>query len=199
MTDPLTSNPFSFDFLSLEEALRKHYYSWEGAKQFEGTAGRLARAYEDFCWSTERIQAEVDKALSAEFVYNFDEMLVEGPIDAWTLCPHHLLPCHFEVYIGYIPTSHVLGLSKLARIAVALAKRPVMQEMYTQEIAAAISTLNPQGVGVFVLGQHGCMQARGIKQRAGAATAVLKGTIKDRPDARQEFYTHIERLKQEAR
>lgn len=178
-------------FNTLETDLRKKYYGWAGAEQFKGTGDRLRRAFDEFCWPSSRIEEEIQKALKSEFDFDIDEMLVEGPIDVWTLCPHHLLPCHFTVYIGYIPTGQVLGLSKFARVAVALGKRPVIQEMYTKELADIINTsLKPKGVGVRVIGQHGCMQSRGIKQQASVTTAVLYGVMKDRPEARAEFLNY---------
>lgn len=179
-------------YLVIENYLKKLYYGWEGRGQFDGTGARLVRSLHEFCWTSEAIETEVQKALKAEFDYNVDEMLVEGPIDVWTLCPHHLLPCRFTTYIGYIPTGQVLGLSKFARIAIALGKRPVIQEMYTKELADIINNaLKPKGTGVFVAGQHGCMQSRGIKQQANVTTAVLHGSIKDRPEARAEFYSLV--------
>jgi GTP cyclohydrolase I len=177
-------------FSTIEKNLRRKYYGWEGAKQFDGTGDRLRRAFDEFCWTSKAIDAEITKALQSEFVYNdFDEMLVEGPIETWTLCPHHLLPCKFTVYVGYIPSQKVLGLSKFARIAVALSKRPVMQEMYTKELAEIINVnLAPVGVGVFVIGKHGCMTSRGIKQDASVTTSVLLGAMRFDERARTEFF-----------
>ena len=179
-------------YKSLENHLKRKYYGWEGRSQFDGTGDRLVRAFAEFCWTQDKIQKEVDKALKAEFDYDADEMLVEGPIDIWTLCPHHLIPCHFEVYVGYIPQGLVLGLSKFARIADALSRRPIIQEMYVKELADTIEKgLKPIGAGVHVIGQHGCMQARGIRQRANVTNSALRGAIKDRPEARAEFYALV--------
>ncbi len=199
VTIPYISLKGDDDLDSLEEAyevienfLKKRYYGWEGRGQFDGTAERLVRSLHEFCWTPQAIKEEVDKAFKSEFDYAVDEMLVEGPIDVWTLCPHHLLPCRLIVYIGYIPSGQVLGLSKFARVAVALGKRPVIQEMYTRELADAIDTcLKPKGVGVFVVGQHACMQARGIKQQANVTTAVLLGAIRDKLETRAEFYSLV--------
>lgn len=173
-------------FQELEKKLRRRYYGWNGAKQFEGTSSRLLRAFDEFCWTNDHIQKELDNFTT--FVDNFDEMLVEGPIEVYTLCPHHLLPCSFTVYVGYVPDELIPGLSKIARAAITLGKRPVIQEMYSRELAQVVEDkLKPKGVGVFVIGQHGCMQARGIQQHANVTTSVLKGVIKDRPEARAEF------------
>lgn len=179
-------------FLELEHRLRKKYYGWEGAKQFEGTGDRLTRAFEEMYWDNAHIEEEVNKHFRAAFVDSFDEMLVIGPMSVWTLCPHHLLPCSFQVYVGYIPESIVLGLSKFSRIASTLGKRPVMQEMYTRELADLIQDrLKPQGVGVFVAGEHGCMRCRGVQQQAKAYTAALRGVMLHKSEARAEFYSII--------
>lgn len=175
-------------FKELEQKLRRKYYGWPGAKQFEGTGGRLTRAFEEFAWTNERIRKELDSYFSTAFVDSYDEMLVEGPIEVWTLCPHHLLPCRFTVYVAYVPNELILGLSKFARIAIVLGRRPVIQEMYSRELVEVIdNNLNPKGVGVFVIGNHGCMEARGVQQHANVTTSVLRGVIRDKPEARNEF------------
>jgi GTP cyclohydrolase I len=179
-------------FGTLETRLRKKYYGWAGSKQFEGTAGRISRALDEFCWTNDRINKELDKHFSAVFEDRYDEMLVVGPVSVWTLCPHHLLPCKFEVHIGYIPNELVLGLSKLARIAYTLAKRPVIQEMYTREVADVIQQrLKPQGVGVYVHGYHDCMRSRGVQQEAGATTSALTGAMLYNPGSRAEFFSIV--------
>lgn len=180
-------------FDGMERELRKLYYGWEGAEQFIGTASRVRRmTYKEFCWPSDKINAELEKCFKAIFMDDYSEMLVKGPIEVWTLCPHHLMPCKFKVYVGYVPNERVLGLSKFSRVAVILGRRPVMQEMYSKELAEVILTnLKPRGVGVFVIGEHGCMKARGVQQDANVTTSVLKGVIYDRPEVRAEFYSIV--------
>ena len=175
-------------FKQIETSLRKRYYGWDGAKQFEGTGGRLLRMLDEFCWTSKQIKEELDKCFKAAYVDSYDELLVKGPITVWTLCPHHLLPCQFKVFIGYVPHEMVLGLSKFSRVADILSRRPVIQEMYSREVADLImEKLKPQGVGVFVVGQHGCMRARGVRQEASVTTSVLIGVLRDKLEVRQEF------------
>lgn len=155
--------------------------------QFKGTAERLARMYTEFCWSPEEIESEIKKSFRI-FDNKFDEMLVVKDIRIWTLCPHHLLPCEFRVYIGYIPNGKVLGLSKFTRIADALARRPVMQEQYTTELADLLmDRLKPRGVGITIYGEHGCMTARGVKQHAEVVTSVVKGNFLSTGSIKAEF------------
>ncbi len=179
-----------FDALVIE--LRKRYYGWEGAKQFEGTADRLKRAFVEFCWTEEAIKGAVEDCFKAAYVDSYSEMLVSGPTSVWTLCPHHLLPCHFSVYIGYVPNERILGLSKFSRIATAIGHRPIIQEMYSRELAKVVwDGLRPKGVGVFVIGEHGCMRARGIMQDVNVSTSVLMGVMLDRPEVRAEFLSVV--------
>ena len=144
--------------------------------------------FQELCWTQEQIDYELDKAFEKTFEHPYDEMLVVRPIDVWTLCPHHLLPCHFRVTIGYIPDGRVLGLSKFARIADTLARRPTMQEEYSTELADLfMERLEPKGVAVSVWGEHGCMTARGIKQHSEVVTSVLRGVFERQPETRAEF------------
>ncbi len=186
------SKDVSATFNDLEAWLKQRYYGWDGRNQFTGTGERLVRAYQEFCWPNEKIDSELERHLSTAFVDKYDEMLVAGPVRVWTLCPHHLLPCKFTVHVGYIPDDLVLGLSKLARVAETLAHRPVIQEMYTREVAKVIQNkLNPKGVGVYVVGEHDCMRSRGIKQEACVSTSFLTGAMFHNPASRAEFLTLV--------
>ena len=92
-------------------------------------------------------------------------MLVTKPIEVWTICPHHLLPCILKVTIGYVPDGSVLGLSKFSRIAEIMGKRPILQEEYSRELANFLEErLEPKGVAIYIVGKHNCMIARGVKQ-----------------------------------
>lgn len=164
------------------------YPSWDGIKQFKGTSNRLVRMYGDFCWPQDKIEEELNRQFRI-FDNGYDEMLVVKDIHVWTLCPHHLLPCEFKVFIGYIPTGKVLGLSKFARIAEILAKRPIMQEQYSTELAELLmEKLKPKGVAVFVIGQHGCMTARGVRQHSDVVTSVVRGDFLKEGPTREEFF-----------
>jgi len=179
-------------FTGVEEHFRELYSGWDGAEQFEGSGERLRRLVDEMCWPREKIMEEVNKCLKAVFKDPYDEMLVTKPIDVWTFCPHHILPCNFKVHIGYIPQGGVLGLSKFARIAVALGRCPIMQEQYSRELADILeSRLSPEGLGVYVVGRHGCIGCRGVNQSLDISTAVLRGSFKTDQKVRDEFYWHI--------
>ena len=173
----------------IEKELTMRYADWDGKAQFEGTGDRLRRMVDELCWSFQKIDKELRGCFKAVFPDKYDEMLVSGPTSVWTLCPHHLVPCNFKVHIGYIPNGKVLGLSKFSRIAIYLGKRPIMQEQYSQDVANAIMEhLKPKGVGVYVIGHHGCIGCRGVTQEVNVSTSILLGEFRSQPEVREEFY-----------
>ena len=179
-------------FQELENFFSAKYKGWDGAQQFEGTGERLRRLVEELCWAPTKVKEELEKCFKAVFPDGYDEMLVSGPTEVWILCPHHLLPCHLSVFIGYIPKGKVLGLSKFSRESTILGKRPIMQEQYSRELAEAVwEGLKPEGVGVHIIGRHGCMLVRGIKQGVDISTSILKGSFKEDPKVREEFYDNV--------
>ena len=150
------------------------YPNWEGTRQFQDTPRRLREMYEGFCWSQEKIDKELDKQTRL-FEDSLKEEMNVGGIEVVSLCPHHLLPCKFTVDISYEPQGQVLGLSKFARIAVILGKRPVMQETYTRELAECLFTrIDPKSVEVVVKGVHGCMTFRGALQANAEVTTKVR-------------------------
>jgi len=183
-----TDNPLLDASVLLVDWLRERYEGWEGVKQFGQTPQRLERMFQEFCWTPEQIESELAKAFEKVFKNPYNEMLVVTPVSVWTLCPHHLLPCHFEVTIGYVPDGEVLGLSKFSRIAEVLARRPIMQEEYSTELADMLmKRLKPKGVAVQIVGEHGCMTARGVKQHSDVITSTIRGVFETEPATRAEF------------
>ncbi len=183
----------------IEEFFKDRYKDWEGSGQFEGTGERIKRLIDEMCWTPSKIDEELDKCFEKRFEEAYSEMLVSSPTIVWTLCPHHILPCRFEVCIGYIPGKDrsVLGLSKFSRIAVILGKRPIMQETYTREVADVIEErLIPMGLGIWVIGRHGCMEVRGVQQEASVSTSVLRGEFMGDSKVREEFYSIARSMKE---
>ena len=174
-------------YKQIEDFFTSFYQGWSGAKQFEGSGERLERFIKDSCWKSSVVEDEIDKCLKAVFDDSYDEMLVIGPTEVWTLCPHHFLPCKFNVHIGYVPNGKVLGLSKFSRVALILGKRPTMQEQYSRELADILyGVLSPDGLGVRVIGRHGCIEARGVKQCLDVTTSTLLGSFKEDAKVRKE-------------
>jgi GTP cyclohydrolase I len=158
---------------------------------FRDTPLRVARMYNDLFESCKvDLKEEKNKILDTKFPCDNDNMVVVKDIRVYSLCPHHLVPVEYDIAIGYIPKKYVLGLSKLVRISELFAKRPVLQETMTVEIANAIQEgLKPVGVAVFVKGKHYCMVMRGVKQKdSKTTTSHLIGVFKDPNDtSRAEF------------
>lgn len=177
-------------FSEIEKLFKKGYADWEGGTQFDGSGERLRRLISEMCWPKKSVDEDVKKSLQSVFKDPYNEMLVTKAINVWTFCPHHILPCNFKVSIGYIPNGHVLGLSKFARIAVACGKMPIMQEQYTRELTEVFWTnLKPKGLGVYVVGKHGCMGCRGIHQELEIVTTNLKGDFLEDQKTREEFFS----------
>ena len=175
----------------IERELKERYAGWEGMDQFDGTGDRIRRLIGEMCWSTEDVEKVLEDCFKAVFPDKFNEMLVSGPTSVWTLCPHHLVPCNFRVYIGYIPKGKVLGLSKFSRIAITQGRLPIMQETYTRELARRFwENLEPDGVGIYVVGRHGCIGCRGVTQEVSISTSSLLGSFLEEESTRGEFF-HI--------
>jgi len=164
-------------FNELVEGLQNRYKAWDGVNQFKGTSRRLLDMYEELCWLPEKIKRELDEETRL-FEDGYEETVHVTGIEVPSLCPHHLLPCMFTVDILHIPQGRVLGLSKFARIAMILGKRPILQEMYTRELVNELwERTNPKGVKVRVVGVHACMTFRGPRQKSEVETVQQRGEI----------------------
>lgn len=134
------------------------------------------------------------------FPTNNDQLLVQGPIRTNGMCPHHLLPIAYEIYIGVLLNRQALGLSKYARVCEALAQYPWIQEDYTTKIAEILDkALNTNGIMVMVDGEHSCMKIRGVKQPcAWTTTSKITGRFKEPSesvDPKTEFLSIVQNLK----
>jgi GTP cyclohydrolase I len=155
------------------------------------TPARVARAYE-FMLRGYRIN--VDEIIAgAIFTQDTNNMIVVRDIELYSLCEHHMLPFFGRCHIGYISKDKVIGVSKLARIVEAYARRLQIQERLTQQIARAImQSINAEGVGVVIEAQHLCMMMRGVeKQNSLMTTSSVLGSFHDSAATRTEFLTLI--------
>lgn len=126
--------------------------------------------------------------LSAKFKEEYQEMVIVKDIELYSMCEHHMLPFIGKAHVAYIPNGYVTGLSKIARVVEAFARRLQIQERLTTEIKDCIQeALNPLGVAVVIEAQHLCMQMRGVqKQHSITTTSDFTGAFKaDR--TRSEF------------
>jgi GTP cyclohydrolase I len=152
------------------------------------TPARVARAYQDWFRGYGEDPAEM-LARTFEEVEGYDEMVVLRDIRYESYCEHHLAPIIGRAHVGYIPTDRVVGISKLARVVDAFAKRLQVQEKLTAQIANTLNdVLQPRGVAVVIEGEHHCMSTRGVhKPGVSMVTSTMLGEFRDDPRTRKEF------------
>jgi GTP cyclohydrolase I len=128
-----------------------------------------------------------------EEVAGYDEMVVLRDIEFESHCEHHMAPIIGRAHVGYLPDGKVVGISKLARVVDAYARRFQVQEKLTAQIAEVINrVLQPRGVGVVVEASHECMTTRGVHKRAvSMTTSTLLGSFREDARTRAEFLEFI--------
>jgi len=131
--------------------------------------------------------------LSAMFREDYQQMVVVKDIEIFSMCEHHLLPFFGKAHVAYIPNHHITGLSKIARVVEAYARRLQVQERLTTQIKTCIQeTLKPLGVAVVIEAQHMCMQMRGVqKQHSITTTSDFTGAFLKNHATRAEFFNII--------
>jgi len=157
------------------------------------TPARVARAYED--WFSGYKQDPVDYLKRTfEEVEGYDEMIILRDIGFESHCEHHMAPIIGKAHVGYLPRNKVVGISKLARVVEAFARRFQVQEKMTAEIANCIEdVLKPKGVGVIIEAVHQCMTTRGIhKTDVSMVTSQMLGTFRKDARTRAEFLRMID-------
>lgn len=157
---------------------------------FADTPLRVARAYREIFSGLGNAEQSATELLSRTFPGTSSEMLTCGPVHVWSMCPHHFLPVEMDVWVAYLPSKKLLGLSKLSRLAQVLAARPMMQEQVTSDIADRLfrsKDLRPLGSACHIRGRHLCMAMRGAKQdRAQFSSTAIRGAFK-KPEVKAEF------------
>ena len=157
------------------------------------TPRRVAEAYGDWFKGYHDDPREY-LARTFEEVAGYDEMIVLRDIEYESHCEHHMAPIIGKVHIGYLPDGKVVGISKLARVVEAYARRFQVQEKMTAQIANCIQrALNPRGVGVVVVRAHECMTTRGIHKRGvSMVTSKMLGSFREDARTRSEFLQFID-------
>ena len=156
------------------------------------TPVRVTRAYEEWFVGYDQNPEQMLRRTFGE-VAGYDEMVTLRDIPFKSFCEHHLAPITGFVHVGYLPNGRVVGISKLARVVDAFAKRLQIQERLTAEIADVVNeVLEPQGVGVVVKATHGCLTTRGVhKHGVTMVTSRMLGVFRDNPATRQEFMSGL--------
>ena len=170
---------------------------WAGEDpQREGlidTPKRVALAYEDW-FSGYKDDPVRYLRRTFEEVDGYDEMIILRNIGFESHCEHHMAPIIGRAHIGYLPDTKVVGISKLARVVEAFARRFQVQEKMTAQIANCIEdVLKPKGVGVVIEAVHQCMTTRGIhKSDVSMVTSQMVGAFRKDARTRAEFLRMID-------
>ena len=152
----------------------------------QGTPRRVALMYDEICAGLHNDPRQFIHVIPAE---THDEMVIVKDIPLYGMCEHHLLPFFGVAHIAYIPKAgRIVGLSKLARVADMMAKKPQIQERLATEIADLLNEeLRPTGVMVVIEAEHMCVQMRGIKKPGSKfITSALRGGFLKDPRTRSE-------------
>ncbi len=154
------------------------------------TPARVARMYAElFSGLHEDARAHLKKF----FTEKYDEVVLVRDISFNSMCEHHMLPFMGHAHIGYLPNGRVIGLSKLARVVEAVARRPQVQERMTETIAdLLVDELDAKGVAVVVEATHSCMTIRGIRKPGSiCVTSAMRGIFRSHLSSRSEIMTLI--------
>jgi GTP cyclohydrolase I len=161
---------------------------------FEGTPDRVVRSYmEIFAGLDENVDFQIEQILERTFPCDHQQMIVARQLEIFSMCPHHLLPVHYNISVAYLPgkgeDAKVLGLSKLVRLTELLAARPVLQEQVVNDVTAALMWVpGCIGAGCIAHGAHFCMRMRGVGQTGSVVTTTsLRGEFLTDQMVRSEF------------
>lgn len=156
------------------------------------TPARVVKAYEEYFSGYDD---EPEKILGRSFdeTAGYDEIVVLKDIEFASHCEHHIAPILGKVHVAYLPSSRVVGISKLARLVETFGRRLQIQEKMTAQIANAINdVLKPKGVAVVIEAAHECMTTRGIdKPGVSMVTSTMLGAFREDPSTRREFMSII--------
>lgn len=156
------------------------------------TPKRVAKSYGEL-FSGYNVDATEALGRTFEEVGGYDDLVLVKDIPFHSHCEHHMVPIIGKAHIGYLPDGRVVGLSKLARVVEAFARRLQTQETMTAQIAGLIDeVLRPRGVAVLIEAEHMCMAMRGIRKTGSTTlTTTFTGAFKNEPEHQVRFMTMI--------
>ena len=194
-TDKLQEKNQKISDQKAEEAIQT-LIQWIGENPeregLKSTPQRVIKAYKEYF---QGYQEDPAKYLTKTFteVEGYDDMVIEKNISIRSHCEHHMAPIIGVVHLAYIPSKKVVGLSKLARVAEAFAKRLQTQERLTMQIAKTImDVLQPRGVAVTIDATHHCMTNRGVKkEKATTITNYFLGAFKEDLSFQNRYLRYI--------
>ncbi len=180
-----------------EEFLTTLGFDWKNDPNMVDTPRRVAKMFLEFTEGNftpmppvtvfDLSSMEVDEVVEKVPVF-------VGPIEIKSLCSHHFLPIIGNVYFEYIPEDKVLGLSKIPRIIKWLARRPIIQELFTKQVVKTFLDLLPtvKGIAIYVKAKHMCMTVRGVNEsNAYMVTEAFYGLYEESEDLRANFLRKI--------
>lgn len=161
------------------EAAVRTLIGWAGddprREGLQATPGRVVRAYEEWFAGYGQDPAGILERTFGE-VAGYDDMVLLRDIPVESVCEHHMAAIRGVAHVAYLPRERVVGISKLARLVDAYARRLQIQERLTAEIADELErTLRPRGVAVIVEATHECMSSRGVRKH-GASLVTRRFT-----------------------
>ena len=176
------------DLPVIEEAVRKILLAIGEDPSREGllqTPSRVARMYAELF---EGMLDDPARHLDVHFAEQYDEMVVLRDIPFHSMCEHHLLPFMGKAHVAYLPRGRVVGVSKLARVVEACARRPQVQERLTNQIADLMTDkLAAKGAAVIIEAEHTCMTIRGVRKPGSVmVTSAMRGLFKSNLATRTE-------------
>jgi GTP cyclohydrolase IA len=160
----------------------------EGLKE---TPARIVRSWKEL-FSGYHQRAE-DVLVTQFHAEQYDEIVLLRDVEFYSTCEHHMLPFCGKAHVAYIPKDKIVGLSKLARLVDAFARRLQVKERLTQQIASELQrVLKPKGVAVMIEASHQCMSCRGVRKQSGKTiTSCLVGAFKENLASRTEFLSLV--------
>ncbi|HIC08450.1 MAG TPA: hypothetical protein EYO62_00120 [Aquificales bacterium] len=180
-----------------EEFLTTLGFDWKNDPNMVDTPRRVAKMFLEFTEGNFTPMPPVTvfdlSSMEADEVVEKVPVFV-GPIEIKSLCSHHFLPIIGNVYFEYIPEDKVLGLSKIPRIIKWLARRPIIQELFTKQVVKTFLDLLPtvKGIAVYVKAKHMCMTVRGVNEsNAYMVTEAFYGLYEESEDLRANFLRKI--------
>lgn len=162
----------------------------EDDANFCDTPRRFADYLIEHFLDTPTFEETLEHLSTAVFPTTYQGMVTLKDVHTYSICPHHLLAIEYTMHLAYIPEEYAIGLSKLARIAELCAKRAVLQENLTEDLADALSAaLGTRDVAVIVIGAHACMRIRGVEQdTAVTTTSSMRGRfLSNEKGSKEEF------------
>lgn len=195
-SQPALQSPAARPSRAEAEAAVRVLLRWAGddptREGLRDTPARVVRSYEEFYAGYETDPGEM-LARTFEEIEGYDEIVLLRDIRVESHCEHHLAPIIGRAHVAYLPHTRVVGISKLARVVEAYAKRLQIQEKLTAQIANTIQeVLQPRGVAVVIEASHQCMTTRGVhKTGVDMVTSRMLGAFRDDPSTRREVLAMI--------